>query len=212
MGALLVLSFAALAPADTVKGLATFTPGEVADANAVNANFEALRSSVDDNASRIGVLEEAVDRRSVSMSAFALGWDHFNEEPGTSSYGWILPTGVAVTIVGQYPRPSDYAGGGAVFTVYFWPSTAATSGVVDFQVRHRALECGVVPPVVPAILEQTGVPVDANDPIYCQSFDVPASALDGDLWSVVIRRGASESTYPGDVVLLAVKWEYGTAP
>lgn len=69
--ALLVLLFMGPAMSGPVGSLTTFVNGEVADADQVNGNFEALRIAVDDNDARISALEGAGS--SFDVDSYATG-------------------------------------------------------------------------------------------------------------------------------------------
>ena len=58
----LVAALSLWAPAGPVSALNQFTPGSVADANAVNANFAACKTAIDDNHAQIDAVRQVLPR------------------------------------------------------------------------------------------------------------------------------------------------------
>lgn len=206
MAALFVAAFSLSAPAGEVGSLNAFQPGDVADANDVNANFSALRSAVNDNDDRLSDLERSPSRRSVQIPGNSLGSVPGFDDVQPDFLGVrVNSSGVNSTRV-FLRRPPDYAGGSAQLRVVFKP-TSNTAGVVDFVISHSGndLNGGSFEHVD---LNAPGVTVGDQEQSHSQTFVVPADKLDFDMWSAIFRRAGSESTYDDPIIILTVDWEY----
>lgn len=106
--------------------------------------------------------------------------------------------------------PNDYTGGNVDFYIFF-KTTTATPGKVDFFLRPTSLNSGDGI-VDPSSLNSTE-PVDVSGVIlfgtvYQQSFVIPEGRMTGDWWTTSIQRQGTGATYPDDVVVLGVAFEY----
>ncbi len=92
VAAALIVALGEAALASSVTTPNTFTPGTTAQASQVNANFSAIQTAVNDNASRITTLE---GQKRIVSKAFATGW---GSQPGSTGADLFVSPTVSVTI------------------------------------------------------------------------------------------------------------------
>jgi len=209
MCALFIVTFSLASSAGPVTGLTSFQPGDVADANDVNANFARLANELNDNDSRLGLIEASAARRSVHFPARSLAYGATDTGVTPDGLGLIVSSS-ANSLRVLLRRPADYAGGDASVTIVFAP-LISISGVVDFEVQHSGNDCNGTR-FQHVTLNAAGVVVSDNERLHCQTFTVAAAALDYDVWSAVFQRAGSDSTYTDDLRVLSVDWEYSALP
>ena len=115
--------------------------------------------------------------------------------------------GASVTI----KAPTDYAGGDVSFYIFFKTKTA-TAGKVDFFLRPTSNNSGDGT-LDPGSLNNSDGPVDVSGKIgfgtvYQQSFVIPESRLSEAWWNTTIQREGTGATYPDDVVVRGIAFEY----
>ena len=208
MSAVFVAALALSAPAGTVPSLNTFSPGDVADANAVNANFSSLRNAVNDNDTRIVQVESVTGTRTMQFPARTLAYDPTTPNIGPHAHGlnFAAAVGAATPAVLYCRKPDDYAGGDATVKLTFVPTTTH-SDVVDFTLTSATYDCGAVNPGGVVDVDAPGVPV-AGMALYCQDFTIPASQLSRAIWCTFVKNDGAERTYGWEVTLLSVDWTY----
>ena len=106
-------------------------------------------------------------------------------------------------------RPDDWDGtSDVVMHLYFYPLTA-TSGDVDFFIRPRAFTPNVDSWYDLGSINGGPVPVAGALAIKEQTFIIPASSFGSKaLWYITIQNEGAGSTYPDDVVVMAVSLTY----
>ncbi|MDT3680896.1 MAG: hypothetical protein ROY82_00270 [Truepera sp.] len=175
--------------------LETFTAGEVIRAADVNANFEALRAAVDGT-------------RSVSFPANALNFDP------TSTVITAVPLGLSWQHSFAGPaflaiqRPLDWDDTASVqLDLYFSPTTSA-GGNIAFFIRPRSYEPGDA--LIDATSMDAPAAAAAGYRVFAkQTFTIPASVFDGELWIVSLQRDSTGAdTYSDDVILHSVALTY----
>ena len=175
--------------------LETFTAGEVIRAADVNANFEALRAAVDGT-------------RSVSFPANALNFDPTSTVITADAQGLNWQHSWAGSAYLAIQRPLDWDDTASVqLDLYFSPKTAA-GGDIAFFIRPRSYGPGDV--YLDATSMDAPAAAAAGDRVIAkQTFVIPASVFDGELWIVSLQReGGGADTYSGDVILHAVALTY----
>lgn len=205
MVVLLVAAFSMSAPAGPVGSLNTFSPGDVADANEVNANFDAIRTAVDDNDARIDDLVTSNTMKCLHFPANSLA---HGASVTPDTLGLVVPDGQGVRV--YLRKPPDYAGGDVLVTVVFSPQISV-AGVVDFSVSHSGNDYGNGA-FMHTDVDAPGVAVNDNEFVHRQTFTVPAASANFDVWSARIRRTGAEETYVDDVRVLCVDWQYRGLP
>ena len=207
--ALLVLGISLSAPASEVTTLETFTPGTIADANAVNANFSALQAGVNDNHARIATLESKGTVRRMTIQGISLAHPDTFSVITVNSAGdgldWQQDAIESASL--QMRRPIDYTGGDVTFTLVF--RKISGTGSVEFVARANSFDPGEAFADTGA---NAGVPVDVGagsfNSFYSVQITIPGAKLGKSLWHVRFQRGGSGDTHAGDVLLNFVDLEY----
>ena len=106
------------------------------------------------------------------------------------------------------PRPIDWDGISDVELRLYFYAVTATSGKVSFFIRPRAFNVGDLGADAPS-MASSGVAVTAANEIRMQTFRIPADRFGTKaLWMITLQRGASDETYPDDVVLQSLELRY----
>lgn len=103
-------------------------------------------------------------------------------------------------------RPSDYAGGDVVLSLYFYPDTS-TAGVVQFFARPRSYDPGDTFGDVTGF-ESTPVTVGTQFVVGKQTISLPAARLGKELWVVGLQRDGTGETYPDTVTFMGIGLTY----
>ncbi len=147
-------------------------------------------------------------KRTVSISANALSHNTATITPESDGLLWkaTYSGGASVTI----KAPADYAGGDVNFYIFF-KTKSATEGKVAFFLRPTSNSSGDGT-VDPGSLN-SDEPVDVSGKIgfgtvYQQSFVIPEDKISGDWWFTGIQREGQGATYPDDVLVRGVAFEY----
>ncbi|MDQ2077794.1 hypothetical protein [Marinimicrobium sp. ABcell2] len=155
-----------------------------------------------------------VDTRVISMSAQGLSINSNREGDVFQrvSRGLRWEPVFSSSAVWATPKPTDYDGGDVTFSVWF-STTTEKSGYASFFIRPMSLSHGELVPFDSASISSDHVPVSGTTTLYEQSFTIPASILQGDLWEIILQRTGADSssnpeTYDKPVTLRAVAIEY----
>lgn len=188
----------------------SFVPGTPADANQVNANFQAVAAEVGDNDQRIADLE-ADDERMIHVPARGLPYFAYDDAVVPDYYGLSWPTGHSAEADLALPAPPDYAGGDVTVELLLVVN-ATHSGIVDFMIRAGSSAPGA-PAGASALLDVAGngvkvEPTSGSPVLHVQTFTVGAEHLSGALWFIGLRREGSEETYDDLISLVSVSVTY----
>jgi hypothetical protein len=184
-----------------------FAPGTVADANQVNANFEALADEVNDNHGRLRDLETATHPVQIHVSPGGLGV--FLGLVTRNAYGLSWPDDVSDAAFVFLHRPADHAGGDV--TVQLTLMSDYAEGTVDFFLRAASREPGEDWSYRTQV---SGVPVDMSKgdvfTLHVQEIELSGDLLQAPLWMFSIHRSSDDlrDTSTHDVSLLSVDLVY----
>jgi hypothetical protein len=106
------------------------------------------------------------------------------------------------------PQPVDWDGVSDVILRLYFITTTSTPGNVSFFIRPRAYNPGDIFMDVSSI-NASPVPVAQTSVVEEQVFTIPAARFGAKrLWVITIQNQGSGSTYPDDVVVMAVELSY----
>ncbi len=193
---------------DEVTGLATFVNGQVADADAVNANFTEVQDSVNDNHQRITALEATTKVRRISFPGQSLNRPSgLGPVDDTDGVRWAHS--VTPRVFAALRAPADYDGGDVKLLIVF-KKTAVPAGDVDFLVAAtshdagEALGIGAAQPTTPTDVIGAGA-----GSLLTQELTIAAAALTKDFWNIRLSRNASTTdTHAHDIVVPFITLEY----
>jgi hypothetical protein len=158
-------------------------------------------------------LVPATRTRTISFPANALNYDEssqiIRQYAGSVAGGllWSRDSSSGAYLFLQ--RPDDWDGASnVVMNIYFYPTTS-TSGDVDFFIRPRAFNPSGDILADANSFDGIAVPVAGSNAIKKQTFSIPASKFGSkELWEISIQNQGFGSTYPDNVVVMAVSLTY----
>jgi len=147
--------------------------------------------------------------RTISVLANSLHRDPNNSVITEDFQGLRWQASAASAATYTLSKPADYAGGDVTMRLFF-QTTTDTAGTVQFFVRADSFSAGEgwfdITGILGPLINVAGTLGFGT--LYEEAMVIPAARLDGDWWTGRIQRNQGTPTYPDDVIVRAISFEY----